>query len=425
MSHNFQRRHSLWYERLLFSGVFQFLLGISVVVFIPSWFFGYEFFEGSTSIAKSVSLAANFINFCLIFVMIRQLRNYPGAQHTVVYVLPVLAIIWFFSVALLSFLRVEYIRKIFVLSFVVANVWLVAAFYIRKKYREPKLAIVPIGRANSLCGRSDIAVNVLCKPELFGRRFDAVVADLHSDEIPAEWERFLAKCTLADIPVFHYKQIEEMLTGRVRIEHMAENEIGALIPSQFYTGAKRFIDGVFAILLLPFCLPIFLVTMFFIKFDSKGPVIYIQERVGFRGKIFHVYKFRSMYVDVEGKGFTDEQDDPRITRVGKFIRKFRIDELPQIFNVIKGDMSFIGPRPESKKLADWYEEVIPFFSYRHIVRPGISGWAQVNQGYAADIEGMEKKLQYDFYYIKHFSLWIDVLIFFKTIRTILTGFGAR
>ena len=120
-----------------------------------------------------------------------------------------------------------------------------------------------------------------------------------------------------------------------------------------------------------------------------------------------------------------EENDPRITKVGKFIRKFRIDELPQIFNILIGQMSFIGPRPESLELSMWYELDVPFFSYRHVVRPGISGWAQVEQGYAAEVDGMNVKLEYDFYYIKHFSFWLDTLITFKTIKTILTGFGAR
>jgi lipopolysaccharide/colanic/teichoic acid biosynthesis glycosyltransferase len=132
-----------------------------------------------------------------------------------------------------------------------------------------------------------------------------------------------------------------------------------------------------------------------------------------------------MYIDQKGSGFTKENKDPRITKVGKYIRKFRIDELPQIFNIFLGQMSFIGPRPESYELSQWYEKDVPFFAYRHVVRPGISGWAQVEQGYAAEVDGMKIKLEYDFYYIKNFSFWLDLLITFKTIKTIITGFGSR
>jgi lipopolysaccharide/colanic/teichoic acid biosynthesis glycosyltransferase len=125
-----------------------------------------------------------------------------------------------------------------------------------------------------------------------------------------------------------------------------------------------------------------------------------------------------------GRDYT-EDDDPRITRVGRFIRKYRIDELPQIWNIIRGDMSWIGPRPEAISLAEWYAKDIPFYIYRHAVRPGISGWAQVNQGNVAKLDAAAVKLQYDFFYIKNFSPWLDILIFVKTIRTILTGFGSK
>ena len=117
--------------------------------------------------------------------------------------------------------------------------------------------------------------------------------------------------------------------------------------------------------------------------------------------------------------------DMRVTRIGRFIRKTRIDELPQFFNVLKGDMSLIGPRPEQKAFVDKFEEQIPFYNYRHIVKPGISGWAQVVHGYAADVDDTRIKLEYDLYYIKNFSLWLDILIIFKTLKTMVTGFGAR
>jgi lipopolysaccharide/colanic/teichoic acid biosynthesis glycosyltransferase len=133
-----------------------------------------------------------------------------------------------------------------------------------------------------------------------------------------------------------------------------------------------------------------------------------------------------MRTDAAGTGshFTEE-NDPRITRVGRFIRKYRIDELPQIWNIIRGDMSWIGPRPEAKELAEWYATEIPFYIYRHAVRPGISGWAQVNQGNVAKVDAATVKLQYDFFYIKNFSPWLDLLIFVRTLRTIATGFGSR
>ena len=163
-----------------------------------------------------------------------------------------------------------------------------------------------------------------------------------------------------------------------------------------------------------------------IRLTSPGPALFRQTRVGFRGETFNMLKLRTMYVDAEarGNGFTVD-NDPRVTRIGWWLRKFRIDEFPQIVNIFTGDMSWIGPRPEAEKLSAWYASEIPFYSYRHVVRPGITGWAQVNQGNVAEVEAATYKLHYDFYYIKNFSPWLDALIVAKTVRTMLTGFGSR
>lgn len=425
MPKTFQRRHSLWYEQILFSGVFQFLLGFAVVVILPAWLrWPEDLLNLSYSQTALNSNIANAVSFLTFFIIIRYIRNFPGAQ-SLSYIFPTLAFVWLLSVAVMFFMRLEYARQVLFVSFFVANVWVLIGYLIRRKYRVLKLAVVPVGKGLSLSNCAGANITLIKTPSLNEKRYDAVVADLHAVDLEPEWERFLAKCVLAHIPVFNYKQIEESLTGRVQIEHLSENEIGSLLPSQFYLKIKCLIDTLSAVFLLPFLLPIMIITALFIKLESKGPVLFIQDRIGYRGKVFKVIKFRSMYCNIKGKGFTEDMNDPRITRIGKVIRKFRIDELPQIFNVIKGDMSFIGPRPESKELSSWYEKDVPFFAYRHVVRPGISGWAQVNQGYAAEVEGMKTKLQYDFYYIKNFSLWLDILIVFKTIRTIFTGFGAR
>jgi lipopolysaccharide/colanic/teichoic acid biosynthesis glycosyltransferase len=157
-------------------------------------------------------------------------------------------------------------------------------------------------------------------------------------------------------------------------------------------------------------------------------VLFRQRRIGHAGHPITVYKFRTMRdataSDERGAAITKNEDD-RITRVGRVLRKLRIDELPQIINILKWEMSWIGPRPEANVLSLWYTDEIPFYRYRHVVKPGISGWAQVNQGHVAEVDEVHRKLQYDFYYIKYFSPWLDVLILFRTIKTILNGFGAR
>jgi lipopolysaccharide/colanic/teichoic acid biosynthesis glycosyltransferase len=152
--------------------------------------------------------------------------------------------------------------------------------------------------------------------------------------------------------------------------------------------------------------------------------------MGYGGRTVTMFKFRSMthrpeQTEDPRAAAVTRNADQRVTRVGRFLRRYRIDELPQAFNVLRGEMSWIGPRPEAIPLSLWYERELPFYRYRHIVRPGITGWAQVNQGHVAEVDDVLWKLHYDFYYIKNFSFWVDLLIVARTIRTMLTGFGAR
>lgn len=426
MSNSLKRRHSRWYEIILFNSFFQFFLGFTVVVLLPNWLrLGEQLFIWHLNVAESNTLMANSVAYCVSFFVLHKFKRFPGTR-SLPFIIPTILTAWFVVFSILLFLREEnYTRQILMYSFLLANFWAFAGTFFSRRFTKPKLALVPFGRALELVDTEHAIITLLDETDLDGRRYDGVVADLHSDDLPSEWERFLARCTLARIPVFHTQQLTESLTGRVKIDHLSENSFGSLQPSAFYSSFKRVIDFLCVFLLIPVFAPIMLVTAVAVKLDSKGGIFYTQRRMGYRGKAFTMYKFRSMRNDIEGKGFTAGEEDPRITKVGAIIRKYRIDELPQILNVLKGDMSFIGPRPESLELSLWYEKDVSFFSYRHVVRPGLSGWAQVNQGYAAEVEGMIVKLQYDFYYIKHFSLWLDILIVVKTIRTILTGFGAR
>src|SRR5690606_1724012 len=176
----------------------------------------------------------------------------------------------------------------------------------------------------------------------------------------------------------------------------------------------------------PLVVPLGLVVGLLVKFSSPGPVLFWQERIGERGRVFRIVKFRSMRVDAERNGAQfAASDDERITPVGRVLRRYRLDELPQLWNVLKGDMSIVGPRPEQVEFARRFEERIPFYHWRHRVKPGITGWAQVQQGYAVGIEDTIQKLEYDLYYVKHLSLWLDLSILLRTVRIIVTGFGAR
>jgi lipopolysaccharide/colanic/teichoic acid biosynthesis glycosyltransferase len=228
----------------------------------------------------------------------------------------------------------------------------------------------------------------------------------------------------------HIRQVEESLTGKVAIDHLSENTLGTLMPSVIYSNVKRAADFLLSLLVFPIIVIIIALAAIAIRIDTSGPIFFRQQRMGFRGKPFLMYKLRSMSVH---EGQADDArawaitigGDARITRVGSILRRFRIDELPQIVNILRGEMSWIGPRPEAVPLSNWYEQELPFYRYRHIVRPGISGWAQVRQGHVAEVQDVLSKLHYDFYYIKHFSLWLDLLIVAGTVRTVLSGYGAR
>lgn len=187
---------------------------------------------------------------------------------------------------------------------------------------------------------------------------------------------------------------------------------------------KRILDILFALLLLILLSPVFLLIAAFIRLDSPGSSIYRQTRVGEGDKTFTLYKFRSMRQDAEQAGAQwAGANDVRITRLGRFLRVTRLDELPQLINVIRGDMSFIGPRPERPEFTSMLEKQIPYYDSRYLVKPGITGWAQVMYPYGASVDDAREKLQYDLYYIKHYSLLLDIAIVFKTIRVVLLGRG--
>jgi len=189
---------------------------------------------------------------------------------------------------------------------------------------------------------------------------------------------------------------------------------------------KRLIDIVGSLSGLLLLAPLYLLIAVFIKCDSPGPVLYRQTRIGLRGFPYVLFKFRSMYhnAEVEGVQWTDISDC-RITRVGWWLRNLRLDELPQFLNVLQGDMSLIGPRPERPHFVQELRALIPFYDLRHMVRPGITGWAQTCFHYAASVEDSHIKLQYDLYYVKNLSLWLDFRILIRTLQVVLLGGGAR
>jgi len=239
----------------------------------------------------------------------------------------------------------------------------------------------------------------------------------------------LLLCRLRGINVEDGVTFTENLTGKLCVESLHPSSIifSNGISGRFYTSKlKRFSDILAALFGLLFLGPMCMLIAMAIKLDSKGPVFYRQERVGRDGRVFKLLKFRSMVVDAEKDGpIWAVNNDDRCTRVGKIIRKLRLDEVPQLINVLKGTMSMVGPRPERPFFVKKLEKEIPFYYHRHLVKPGVTGWAQIYYPYGATTEDAIEKLKYDLYYIKNISPVLDLRIISETLKIVLLGKGSR
>jgi len=240
----------------------------------------------------------------------------------------------------------------------------------------------------------------------------------------------LLDCKLKGISVIEGETFNERLTGNIPLDHLKPSWMVFSDGFQSLRSrkiVKRTFDLVIAVIFLILSAPLMAITALLVKLESRGPIIFSQIRVGEHGKEFEIYKFRSMRADAEAKTgpVWANATDNRVTRVGKVIRKIRFDELPQLINVLKGDMSFVGPRPERPFFVSQLKEKIPYYEMRTVVKPGLTGWAQIKYPYGATEQDALEKLQYDIYYIKNMNPLLDMLIFFWTIKVVLTGKGAR
>ena len=222
----------------------------------------------------------------------------------------------------------------------------------------------------------------------------------------------------------------EKITGKIEVDQLYPSWLifaDGFRFSSFFRLMRRLLNFSVALVGLALALPLLPIVMLAVKLSSPGPVLYRQKRVGRRNEVFYCYKFRTMRQDAEADtGATwATDDDPRITKVGKFLRSARLDEIPQLWCVLKGDMHFVGPRPERPEFVEWLSKEIPYYGVRHMVRPGITGWAQVQYKYGNTLEDAREKLQYDLFYIKNASLGLDLLIMFQTIKIVLLGRGAQ
>lgn len=409
----------------------QLLLCLTVGVLLPAL----QFAHGDLSMlfaneAMGVSAVVAALATSVGVSAARKFGSFPGtigASH----IFPAVAISYGVGLAIILFVRVPYSGTLLLTAFVCVLMIGFAIGALEPRHDTNRYYLVPGGDIERIRDELEAAYVVLTEPLLPKDPSAIIVADLHHDHLP-EWERAFAAAALNGIAVYHYKQVWEARTGMVRIEHLSENNFGSLIPSNPYAKAKRLVDVVLTMIALPLLIAPFAITALLVRIDSPGPIFFRQERIGYRGRAFSVVKFRTMHVATSVAADADrvtdaitKDGDNRITRIGRFLRKTRIDELPQIYNILRGEMSWIGPRPEARPLSEWYEREIPFYSYRHIVRPGITGWAQVNQGHVASISEVHNKLRFDFYYIRNLSMWIDLVILFKTAAVVIKGSGAK
>jgi sugar transferase (PEP-CTERM system associated) len=264
------------------------------------------------------------------------------------------------------------------------------------------------------------------------------VADLGASEVVLALEerrnalplKDLLRIKTAGVHVNDFSSFMERETGRVDLDTL--NPSWLIFSDGFSSGralssvAKRLFDIAASGLLLLLTFPLIALFALLVRLDSRGPAFFRQERVGLYGQPFTLVKLRSMRLDAEADGAKwAEKDDPRITRLGRFIRKVRIDELPQVWTVLKGQMSFVGPRPEVPAFVENLEDRLPYYAERHMVKPGITGWAQINYPYGASIEDSRRKLEYDLYYAKNYTPFLDLLILLQTLRVVLWPEGAR
>ncbi len=240
--------------------------------------------------------------------------------------------------------------------------------------------------------------------------------------------QYVSSCTLAGFDVRAMSSVYEMHTGRMPIVHLAEGwELSTpVLKTAPYLPGKRIFDILAVLITAPITGLLSGIIAIAVRSTSKGPVVFRQTRVGRGGELFTLYKFRTMWdgSDLNGPAFAREGDE-RLTPVGKLLRRFRADELPQLWNVLRGDLSLVGPRPEQVAFARHFSQTIPFYSHRHLIRPGVTGWAQVNYGYADDDADTIEKLTYDLFYVKHMSPWLDLSVLGRSVWTVLSGFGAR
>jgi sugar transferase (PEP-CTERM system associated) len=423
------------YEALLVTGAF-------LMVVAAAGLYNRDSFLDFRIFARRFVFASQLVLLPTVAIVgvLRATGDYPFGWYTGI--LTVAIAVFFFAIFLLRvslfwYWNVDFLKRRVVilgqgaLADAVSN-------YVRKEGSSHLRCVGRLAQGQPTSSSTISLGNIVARARPFARPapYAHMAESLHAEEIVVATDDRrglpvdeLLRCRLQGIQVTDYVTFWEREAGQIDIDQVGA---GWLAFAEGFRlnfarrAVKRVLDIVVASAFLVLSFPLMLVVAAMIKLDSRGPVFFTQDRVGRDGKIFTIYKLRSMRVDAEAEGPRwATKDDDRTTRVGRFIRKMRIDEFPQVINVLKGDMSFIGPRPERPFFVDQIRKEIPFYELRHRVRPGITGWAQVSYPYGASMEDAKKKLSYDLYYVKNSDLLLDFGILLQTARVVVSGHGGR
>ena len=320
-----------------------------------------------------------------------------------------------------------YSGSLLLTELVVSTLLLLIYFYLRNRLYPVRIGLVggTPRQAQNIQAIKSVSWITAQPDTLVPTELDVVLVDLRS-VVDKTLSRKLTELSQLGVTILDRSHTESLLTGKIRMEKISLNEFGDITVPKLYLGLKFVTDILITLLLLPFILVVSALVALAIKVDSPGPILFSQHRIGYKNRPFLMFKFRSMHsAPQHADPEFAPQADQRITRIGRILRRNRLDEVPQFWNVIKGEMSIVGPRPEQSQFVDRFSKTIPFYDLRHTVRPGITGWAQVMTGYASNEDQTKTKLEYDFFYIKHLNIWIDILVLIRTFKTVLLGRGSR
>lgn len=395
---------------------------LTVTAFIAMWFSGsLIYYDGEpVTFEQNVHLAITIA--ISLAIVLRAMTARGSNEDRLKQLLATMAILFGIYALLILIGRYYFLRSLLATAVVASLIFGLAALWVRSKREGVKTAIITslVKYIPKNIGKHE----TIDSPASDFRRYDIILVDLH-EPVSADWAKALSKAMLCGCRIRHIQDYAEELSGAVSIKHFELEHLPST-DHDSYIIVKRLIDIFGALILAPIAVPLILVAGLAIGVTSGRPIFYIQPRVGYGGSHFLMWKLRTMRpLSPNERDGAAVPGDNRITPVGRIIRRTRIDELPQLWNVLKGDMSLIGPRPEVVAFHNAYTEVEPKFAYRCLVRPGITGWAQINAPPSANAEEAIFKARYDLYYVKKQSLALDILIAIRTIWTVTHGGGVR